>query len=430
MKVHRLAATALVALAAVAACAAPGDSGAGEAPPAPTSITVWLQPEAASSWPAAVEAANATFAAKHPGVEVKVQTQQWSDHLTKLDAALAGSNPPDVVELGNTEMTKYMAGGALTDLTAKKAQFENSSTWLTSLAESVTYDGALYGVPYYAGARAVIYRTDLFEQAGIAVPTTRVELETAAATLAAANAADPNFSAFYLPGQNWYAAMAFVYDADGEIATRNGEAWTGSLDSPAAQGALSWLKGFTDQYSKADRTGDDTTQVAAFGQGSIGMMLANGWELSGILDPADGNPALAGKVSAFPLPSATGKPSAPSFLGGSDLAVPVTSKAPDLAADWIAAFTGTESMSKIVTDGKQIPNSTELIDLAASDPALQPFATAAAESWFVPSAEGWATVESQNVLQDMLVDIYTGKATVPDATTAASTAITQTLNGT
>lgn len=31
----------------------------------------------------------------------------------QVDAALAGSTPPDVVELGNTEMTTYRAAGAV-----------------------------------------------------------------------------------------------------------------------------------------------------------------------------------------------------------------------------------------------------------------------------------------------------------------------------
>ena len=38
------------------------------------------------------------------------------NHLQKLDATLAGGNAPDVIEMGNTEMTKYMAAGAFQDL--------------------------------------------------------------------------------------------------------------------------------------------------------------------------------------------------------------------------------------------------------------------------------------------------------------------------
>ena len=132
-------------------------------------LTVWLQTDAQTGWPKEVAAAQTAFNAKYPNVKVDVQYQTWADHLTKLDAALAAT-PPDVAELGNTETTKYMADGALADISADKAKFDNSATWLKGLADSVTYNGKTFGVPYYAGARGVIYSTDAFTKAGITAP--------------------------------------------------------------------------------------------------------------------------------------------------------------------------------------------------------------------------------------------------------------------
>ena len=99
-------------------------------------------------------------------MSVNVQYQTWGTHLQKFDATLAGGNAPDVIEMGNTEMTKYMAAGAFQDLTADKASFPNSSTWLAGPGASGQYSGKLYGVPYYAGSRVVTYRTDLYKKAG------------------------------------------------------------------------------------------------------------------------------------------------------------------------------------------------------------------------------------------------------------------------
>ncbi len=75
-------------------------------------LTVWLQVDAQSGWPDLVASANAQFQKDHPGYTVDVQYQNWNDHLQKFDATLAGGNSPDVIEMGNTEMTKYMAAGA------------------------------------------------------------------------------------------------------------------------------------------------------------------------------------------------------------------------------------------------------------------------------------------------------------------------------
>src|SRR5438128_6414366 len=112
---------------AVAASTATGATNA-------TSITVWLQVDAKTGWPDIVAAANQQFQKDHPGWSVNVQYQTWPTHLQKFDATLAAGTTPDVIEMGNTEMTKYMAARAFADLTPLKSAFDNSGSWLKGLA--------------------------------------------------------------------------------------------------------------------------------------------------------------------------------------------------------------------------------------------------------------------------------------------------------
>src|SRR5437868_12013764 len=151
------------ALVAVSTAAARTD---GPARASASKITVWLQVDAQTGWPDLVASTNAAFQKAHPGTSVDVQYQTWGDHLGKFDATLAGGNVPDVIEMGNTEMTKYMAAGAFASL--DKSTFDNSANWLKGLAASGAYGGKTYGVPYYAGSRAVTYRKALFQKAGTA----------------------------------------------------------------------------------------------------------------------------------------------------------------------------------------------------------------------------------------------------------------------
>ena len=189
---------------------------------------MWLQTDAQQGWPEAVAAGDHGVQGEAPHTDVKVQYQTWPDHLTKLDAALAGSTPPDVVELGNTETTKYMAAGALAEL--KPSTFDNSSTWLKGLADAGSYDGATYAVPYYAGSRAVIYNTALYSGAGVTTPPTSfADLTADADKLMAKYGNDKSFSAFYVPGKYWYQAMSWVYDNGGQIAKKDGDTWTSTL---------------------------------------------------------------------------------------------------------------------------------------------------------------------------------------------------------
>jgi N,N'-diacetylchitobiose transport system substrate-binding protein len=432
MKLRLVAAAALAAplvLAVASASGSPAPQVTPDRATATTTLTIWLQPEARQLWPGARDAATAAFKRQHPNVEVRIEEQTWTEHLTKFDASLAARTAPDVIELGNTETTKYMAAGALSPI--NRAEYPNSRTWLQGLTQSCTYRGRLYCVPYYAGARAVLYRKDMFRAAGVRrIPQSLAEFNAAGRRLMRRYGSDPNFSAFYFPGRYWYGAMAFVYDRGGAIARFQNGRWVGRLDSPQAIAGLTAFKRTVLALSRANKTGDEAHPFlgTVFGRGRVATVLANGWEWGLALDPEDGNPRLARQIGAFPMPSYIRGRQMPTFLGGSDLAIPVTSSNKALAADWIAAFTSTQSMRTIATVGRQIPNTTTLANLLARDPRVAPFANAAKRSWFVPTSPRWANVETAGVLQSLGTNILRGRMTVRQAAQRASRQVTQILN--
>ena len=388
-------------------------------------LTVWLMNGSAPQ--SVIDGVNADFKAKHPNVTVNVEIQQWSDVTTKLDTAFAGSTPPDVMELGNTLVAKYAAAGALQDISSKKGSFANSATWLQSLTDSCTYQQKLYCVPYLAGSRAIVYRTDLFSAAGVQVPTSMDDLMTVGQKLMARYGSDPRFSALYFPGKYWYAAAPFVWDFGGDIATQSGSKWQGDINSVQSQQGLTEVKNLVSALSRADKTGDELKQDQAFAQGHIAMMIANGWEVGVVTDPKSGDPSLLPKLGAFPIPSHNPGQTAPVFLGGSDLGISAKSQHQALAQEWVGLLGGTKFQTQMVTQGGVIPNTTTLTSLSTGLPAI--FAAAAKTSRFTPNSPNWANVESANVLQDMLVSIFTGKATIPAASSTAADKITQILNG-
>jgi N,N'-diacetylchitobiose transport system substrate-binding protein len=411
MKARIAAFAVLVAVLAVAASTAGGATKHSAA-----SITVWLQVDAQSGWPDVVAAANSAFSKQHPGVDVKVQYQTWGTHLGKFDATLAGGNAPDVIELGNTEMTKYMAAGAFQDLSASKSTFDNSSTWLAGLAASGRYNGKLYGVPYYAGSRIVTYRSDLFKQAGIKAAPKSVGELTADAKRIDKKFGKKGFSPVYLAGTDWYFALSFVYDFGGKIATQVSGKWKGTLDSKQAIAGLTAYKNFFNAASHASKTTDEAHPFpySVYAEGLAGAIIGPGWFTCCVGDKYKGSTA------QFVMPShEAGKPM-PGFQGGSDLAVPVgANKA--LAVDWIAAFTSTSAEKGLQAVGN-VPNTTSLLN--SSKPAER----AALRAWFVPTAKNWVNVENGNILRTMLSQILTGKLSVKQAAAAASENITFTLN--
>jgi N,N'-diacetylchitobiose transport system substrate-binding protein len=424
-----VAVAAALAIGAASASARPTAHGPA-AVQATETLTVWLMGDAQANWPEAVAAANSAFRQRHANVDVDVQYQSWGDYKTKFEATLAAGTGPDVIEFGNTDVPKYSAGGALAPL--NRADFPNSRTWLSGLAAAGSYRGRLYAVPYYAGARAVIYRKDHYRAAGIrAVPKTLAQFNAANARLMRKyGRTNRNYSAVYFPGRYWYAAMSFVYDWGGQIAAfRNGR-WVGTLHEPKALSGLTAWRSVARLFSRANKTGDEAhpQQALVFAKGSVGSFIGNGWEWPYALDEKLGNPALRNRIGAYPMPSHIRGRYMPTFLGGSNLGIPVTSKRKELAADWIAAFTSTANMTRMATQGGVIPNTTTLARVNASKPTLAPFAEAAKYSWFVPSSPRWADVESANVLQSMLVKILRSPRQTAQHARTASNQITQILN--
>jgi N,N'-diacetylchitobiose transport system substrate-binding protein len=433
-----------IAIAAALAATLIGAAACGAAKPASTdtgplngegkTIKVWLMVDAETGWKDVVDQATKRFT-DETKAQVKVEYQQWSNRFTRLDTALAGTDAPDVVELGNTDMPKYVFNGAFGEI--DKSKFENSATWLKGLSDPCTLDGKTYCVPYYAGARVLIYRTDLLDAAGVKAPTTYAELLAAADKVKAANASDPNFATFYMPGAYWYAAMSWVYGEGGQIATKGSDGkWKGTLsDTKAVAGLQKWAD-LQKNYSKGDPTKDENDQDAVWAQGKSAFLYGNGWESGAVQsqkkDPNDPNSAMVdtavkGKVASVPLPGATADKGLPTFLGGSAIAVTGKSKEQALAAEWLKIFTDTKSQDGLIAKGA-LPNATALLDKAAAVKGNEATALAAKNSWFVPMAPKWADVESNNVLQQMLRDIATGNKTVPDAAKWADEQVTKLLN--
>jgi N,N'-diacetylchitobiose transport system substrate-binding protein len=429
MKARIIAAVALAAaLSVVVSTASGGNKSAGKA--SASKLVVWLQTDAQNGWPTAVAAATSALKAQHPGVDVDVQYQQWTTHLQKFDASIAANDVPDVIEMGNTETTKYMAAGAFSALKAKN--YPNSATWLTALKQSCSYGGHLFCIPYYAGARAVIYRKDLYRSVGVkAPPKTYAKFMAVGKKLMKKYGGNKNFSAFYEPGQNWYVAMSFVADYGGQIATSKGGKWQGSLNTPQAIKALTVFKSMVRSLSRASKTNDEAHPYPSipFAKGRAGAFIGNGWEWPYVFDPKGGAApkSFSKKMGAYPMPSHIAGRYTPTFLGGSDLAIPAQSKNKQLAADWIKAFTNS-SAETIIAKAGNIANTTTLVNVNKNNPQLAPFAKAAKYSWFVPTAPNWVNVENANVLKNMCTTILTNRASVAKAAGKASTQITKILN--
>lgn len=406
-------------LVSIVACGSDGEKAQGA-----DKLTVWLAVDAQNNWPELVKAADTALKRKHPGVTVEHEYYGWPDKNTKLDAVLATDKVPDVVEMGNTEMLGYMVKGAFAEIDPKR--FDHADGWLDGLKASVTYDGGVYGVPYYAGGRVANWRKDIAAASGITTtPKTYRELVRDLDRIQQKQG--PKFNAWYQPTRDWYAAMSFVYDAGGAIAEKHGDTWRGTLSAPASLKGLKEYKKIIDAYMHGDRTKDESDRYIVYGQGRSAMIFGAAWEGASAADPKnDKTGTLKDNAVNFVMPGPSGH-NMPVFLGGSDLAVPVKSDAQDLAAEWINDFTGAKGQKGLMAKGN-LPNDKADLALQKKDPATAVPAVAAERNWFVPMAPGWGQVEKAQVLQTMLQSIGTGKRSVEAAAKAADAEIDKVIN--
>jgi N,N'-diacetylchitobiose transport system substrate-binding protein len=405
---------------ALAACG--GDKPSGQTPSGGT-LTVWLMNGSAPD--ALVKQLNTEFEAAHAGWHVNYQVQQWNGIQDKLTTGLASNDPPDIVELGNTQAPKFVKAGALADLSSSKSALAGDK-WLAGLAATGIGDGKPFATPFYGANRIVIYRKDLFQKAGItATPTSITELIDAGKKLQTVSK-DSKFQALYLPGQSWYTLLSFIWAHGGDVAVKDGNTWKGALDTPQAQAGFTDYLNLFKTLSKAPADADEATpqQATVFAQGKVGMFIGLPWEIGTATDAKDGNPDLKDKIGTFPIPSSAGGP-APVFLGGSNLAISAGSKNSKAAQDWLALMLSDKYQRMLASNGV-VPGITGLGDSIYGDneAAKVMAAAAAAGGKVTPPDPAWAAVEAgTNPIKDAMTAVLRGQD-IAAVTKQASEAIT------
>ncbi|HEY4377417.1 MAG TPA: extracellular solute-binding protein, partial [Acidimicrobiales bacterium] len=178
------------------------------------------------------------FMAKYPSVKVSVTPVDWGQAVTKLQTAIGGKQTPDVSQMGTDMMGQFAQTGGLEAIPANfdKSQFFESA-WNTGVV-----DGTAYGVPWYVETRALYWRKDIAQKAGItAAPTNWDELMAAAKAMKDKGGAKNGIG---LGTKNWQELMPFVWSNGGDIMDSSGNF---TFDTPQFIEALTYYKSFFDQ---------------------------------------------------------------------------------------------------------------------------------------------------------------------------------------
>ncbi|QWQ40375.1 extracellular solute-binding protein [Streptomyces sp. YPW6] len=384
-----------------------------------TTVDVWLMRDSVSTQ--FQKEFTADFEKRHPDIDVKIQIQEWDGIGQKITAALASNDAPDVIEAGNTQVAQYAESGGLLDLTDRTDEL-NGEDWLRGLAEPGAFEGRQYGIPYYAANRVIVYRTDLFERAGVDAAGIKTREQWIDATTELNKGGTQGI---YLPGQMWYALAGFVWDEGGDLATESGGTWSGALDTPEALRGMAFYERLQALgKGPKDSDEDDPPQAEVMAQGQVAQVISTPGGANVI---AEHNPELKGKLAFFPIPGKTADTPGAVFTGGSDLVVPTAAAHPDAAVTFIKELTGDTWQKKLAVAMSYVPNRTSLAAAVAGDPGAAAMAVGAANGHATPNTPGWAAVEAENPIKDYMTAVLTGGDAAREAA-KASRDITRAMN--
>ena len=246
----------------------------------------------------AMETVINNFNAANPGI--KVNFVQVPDTATVLQSRAQLNEMPDMFGCTTGNMFELMfEDGIIMDLTGQ----EFLSSVEPSSLEMSTYNGKNWRLPYSLSCYGLYVRTDIFEEQGLALPTTWDELMDVCEKLTAAG-----ITPFALPDktmvyQRMERMMSFMSEDDTEfkqIAAGELEAKDSKLLQNYANASLQIVKYMTPESLGAEYT-ESYQQLIA---GQAAMTINGGWSLATLKDY---DPDI--KVALIPMPNPTGEES-------------------------------------------------------------------------------------------------------------------------
>ncbi|MBC7290310.1 MAG: extracellular solute-binding protein [Actinotalea sp.] len=342
----RSVAVALGAAAALAACGG-GSGGGGSSAASCTNtikvedvplVTVW-------AWYPAMEQVVDHFNETNDDVQVCwTNAGQGGDAYQAFSTALeAGSGAPDVMMIEAEFLGQYTIRNALVDL-APYGAAELEGDYTEGAWADVTEGDAVYAIPVDGGPMGLLVRQDIFDEHGVAVPTTWEEFADAAQALQ--DAGFDGVIANFPP--NWWAfvqAMAaqkgwapFTYDSASTDIGIN-------INTPEAVEVLAFWEDLVDRGLVATDEAFTADYNASLVDGTYASYVAAAWGpgyLEGLSD-ADEDAVWR----AVPLPQWEGEEPRSVNIGGSTFAVSEQASDEELAARVAMDIFGTDEAWRI-----------------------------------------------------------------------------------
>ncbi|MGQ7786231.1 ABC transporter substrate-binding protein [Nesterenkonia sp. K-15-9-6] len=280
------------------------------------------------------------FRAAHPDVDVRFVSLPENEARAKITASVAsGGGEFDVVMISNYETPMWAANGWLTDLDPYIAETDryDADDFIPTIKEALSHEGRQYSVPFYGESSFLVYRRDLFQQAGLQMPR-QPTWDQVREFAAALHAPEDGVSGIALRGlAGWGEVLAPLNTVINTFGGRWFDPdWRPMLDTPEVEAAVSTyvdtVRTWGQPGAATSGFGDCLTRVS---QGDAAMWYDASSMVSGIENPASST--VVGDVDYALAPVVETDDAG--WLYAWSLAIPETSRHKQAAWDFIAWMT-------------------------------------------------------------------------------------------
>ncbi|MCC8049650.1 MAG: extracellular solute-binding protein [Clostridiales bacterium] len=341
-------------------------------------------------------------------------TTNLEEYYTKLNSLVAAGDTPDVFIVSpGPNLDVYVDPG----IAAPLDEYLEADGWKETFSSDavfsqMTYDDSIYAVPLNIAAACVFYNTEMFENAGVEVPTTWDEFLEVCQALQDAGYTPISISA----GTAWCLSMVAGYLCDRE-----------GLDLEAVEsGEISWVNDQTlaaaekmvelSQYFQPTAAGDtNDVATAAFYNEEAAILIQGSWAIAQI---NGSNPDFEEKCGVFQFPAIEGGNDGDRIIAKSDsLAMSSSTEYPEACIALMKYFTDDTAQKYTAEVGGKIPvtNVEYDADVAPAQLAYVMDIFSSASGTFGFYNESLATTEAGSMFDDEMVSIYLGDETPEEA---------------
>jgi multiple sugar transport system substrate-binding protein len=363
-----LATAGLASVLALAACSSGGSSSsssstaAGSTPSTGASatsgnITWWASPITTSTPDPRTVLINA-FEKAYPNIHVTLQsapTDTDTNRASLITTISGGASSPDVY-MGDVIWPAQFGHAGLAVPLNKYLPSSYWSSFAPGLVQGATFQGNIYGAPFFEDQGFLYYRKDLLAKEHMSVPTTWQQLETDAVTLK--NKGLVKYG-FVWQGASYEGLtcdfMEYLGSAGGSVL--NSSLTKATIDSPAGVQAATFMRSLITSGASpsAVTTFQEAQAMSAFATGQAAFL--RNWDYAWSYAQTASSPSsVVGKVGVAPLPSFSGQPSpGTSNIGGWNLYINPHSKNIGADVTFIKWMTSPAAQTILATQFSEIP---------------------------------------------------------------------------